>query len=337
MSDAAAMPIDLSRTGGPSSDLGARQAWTIPFQEGSIAVRPTTLGIAAERLGEPAAIRATIAGEMVDLLVPAATLALIAERLEPLAQWERLAPEARAAVMECLTGEAIDTLETRSGRQIHLAEIGEPRVSAADANFAFLIDWDGLSFAVCGLFPEALRLELYRSAGRLPRRSYASLKATIAIRRGYAVLPLRDIRKLSPGDAIVIDAAGGETFLAVAGERYLAACRRSEAGITLAEPLLSRPRGPTRHYMTNETIDQQLQGAPEPSSIADMPIKLVFDAGRFELPLGELEAIGEGHVFPLERAMSDAVEIVAQGRIIGRGEIITVDGLAAVRITALHD
>jgi type III secretion protein Q len=334
MSDAAAATVGSSRR--PSLGLGARQAWQTPFQKGSIAVRPAP-GLTAERLGEAAAIRATIAGEMIELLVPAATLSLIADRLEPLAQWDRLTPEARAAVLECLVSEPIETVETRSGRQIHLVEIGEPRMSGADANFAFVIDWNGLSLPVCGRFPEALRLELYGWAGRLPRRRYSSLKATIAIRRGYAVLPLQDIRNLSTGDAIVIDAAAGETVLAVTGERYLAACRRCEVGVTLAEPLLSRPRGPTRHFMTNETIDQELEGMPEPSSIADMPIKLVFDAGRFELPLGELEAIGEGHVFPLERAMSEAVEIVAQGRIIGRGEIVTVDGLTAVRVTALHD
>ncbi|HXV31094.1 MAG TPA: FliM/FliN family flagellar motor switch protein [Sinorhizobium sp.] len=337
MSGAAVMPDSSSRTERPRSDLWARRAWQIPFQDGSIAVRPAAPDLAAERLGEAAAIRATVGGETIELLVPAASLSLIAERLEPLAQWDRLTPEARAGVLECLIGEAVEAVEMRSGRKIQFGEIGEPQMPGTDANFAFEVAWGGFSLPVCGRFPEALRLELYRWAGRLPRRNYASLKATIAIRRGYAVLPLRDIRNLSMGDAIVIDAAAGETVLAVTGERHVAACTRSAAGVTLTEPLLSRPRGPTRHFMTNETIDLELEGAPQPSSISDMPIKLVFDAGRFELPLAELEAIGEGHVFPLERAMSEAVEIVAQGRIIGRGEIVAVDGLAAVRITALHD
>ncbi|ASY65734.1 putative translocation protein involved in type-III secretion process (plasmid) [Sinorhizobium sojae CCBAU 05684] len=337
MTDVAAAPKNMSGARGPNSEPGARQPWRLPFQKGAITIRPAATDIAADRLGEAVAIRAAVAGDNVELLVPAAALSLIVGRLEPLAQWECLSPEARAAVLECLIGDAIETVETGSGRQIHLTEIGEPRLSRGDANFGFVVEWDGLSLPVCGRFPEALRLELYRWAGRLPRRSYSGLQATIAIRRGYAVLPLQGIRKLSTGDAIVFDADDGDTFFAVTGERYLAACTRSETGVVLAEPLLSRPRGPTRHFMTNDTIDQELQGVPQPSPIAEMPIKLVFDAGRLEVPLGELESLGEGHVFPLERAMSEAVEIVAQGRIIGRGEIVAVAGLAAVRITALHD
>ena len=89
--------------------------------------------------------------------------------------------------------------------------------------------------------------------------------------------------------------------------------------------------------MVNEQIDAEFHGDPQPLSIADIPIKLVFEAGRVELPLGRLEALGEGHVFPLDRPFDETVDIVAQGRIIGRGEIVTLDGFAAVRITALTD
>ncbi len=71
-------------------------------------------------------------------------------------------------------------------------------------------------------------------------------------------------------------------------------------------------------------------------TVGDIPIRLVFDAGRIEVPLSELEGLGVGHVFDVGRHPSSNVDIVAQGRIIGRGEVITVEGLTAVRVTALN-
>jgi type III secretion protein Q len=181
-----------------------------------------------------------------------------------------------------------------------------------------------------------MRTGLLRWANRLPRRRLAGLTATVAIRRGYAVLSARELKQLAVGDGILIDLEADEKVMAVTGEHFLATCALSSEGVTLCGPLLTRPNGPKRHFMSNETIDQDLQGPPTIASIGDIPVKLVFDIARIELPLSQLEDIAEGHVFSLDRPQPDAVEIIAQGRIIGRGEIVTLDGLSAVRVTALN-
>ncbi|PDT34764.1 YscQ/HrcQ family type III secretion apparatus protein [Rhizobium sp. M10] len=327
-----AAPRSLSR-----SSLPAREPWKFPFRGGSITIRPLAADIAAGRIGEPVQIRAAVAGRQILLIAPAATVQLLAERLEPLLAWEKLPPAARAAALEQLLADVFETVEDKAGAPISLTEIGAAPEPTFAGNFGFELGWNGITIPLCGRFDGEHLARLAQWASLLPRRTMPDLTAPVCLRRGYAVLSVRELRSLRTGDGIVIDLAAGETIVAVTAERYLAACTRSEKGVVLSSPLLASPNGPMRHFMTNETVDGQLQGEPRPSAIDDIPVKLVFDAGRIELPLRELETIGEGHVFALDRPMSNAVEIIAQGRIIGRGEIISVDGLSAVRVTALHD
>ncbi|ANP90528.1 MULTISPECIES: type III secretion system cytoplasmic ring protein SctQ [Rhizobium] len=314
----------------------ALEAWRIPFGGGMLAIRPLAPDIATDRMENPARLGLTMAGEPVELLAPGATLKLIVDRLEPLAQWDRLSPPACAAVLEYLLSDVLERVETQIGGQIALTDVGPAAPRELPGNFGFELTWQGLSLPLYGHFPEPMLMGLRRWANRLPRRQLAALTAEIAIRRGYAVLSASELKQLSVGDGILIDPMADENAIAVTGEHFLAACTLSNEGATLSGPLLTRPNGPMRHFMSNETIDQDLREAPTIASIGDIPVKLVFDIARIELPLSELESIAEGHVFPLDRPKQDAVEIVAQGRIIGRGEIVTLDGLTAVRVTALH-
>lgn len=67
-----------------------------------------------------------------------------------------------------------------------------------------------------------------------------------------------------------------------------------------------------------------------------IPIRLAFEIGRAEMSLAELGAIDEGHVFPLGRdPLSGPVDILANGRRIGQGELVEVGGTLAVRVLSL--
>ncbi|RUM07852.1 FliM/FliN family flagellar motor switch protein [Rhizobium chutanense] len=314
-----------------------RAAWQIPVGERALSIRSLSPEIAAGRIADPVGVLCRAGERDHKLVASAGALRLLAERLEPLLLWEKLSPHEKAAVVEHQFAKAFEAIENRIGMSLSLLEIGAELEPGFNGNFGFEIGWSGISLPVSGHFDEASLAGLVGWASRLPRRTLDSLPTMVSIRRGYAVLSAGEIRSLRLGDGIVIDAAAGETIFAVTGERYLATCMRSDKGAVLSEPLLSTPTGPMRHFMANDTVDQELQGEPRPSAVDSIPIKLVFDAGRLELPLRTLETIGEGYVFNLDRPLTDAVDIIAQGRVIGRGEIISVDGLSAVRVTVLHD
>ncbi len=67
----------------------------------------------------------------------------------------------------------------------------------------------------------------------------------------------------------------------------------------------------------------------------ELPVHLTFELGRLELSLGELSAIGPGHVFPLPGGADAAVNILANGRRIGRGEVVTIGESLGIRVLAL--
>ncbi len=84
-------------------------------------------------------------------------------------------------------------------------------------------------------------------------------------------------------------------------------------------------------------IDIETGPAAPPADAAfdDLPIKLVFELGRLDMPLGQLQEIGRGHVFQLDRPLGEAVEIHAGGRRIGQGEVVRIDDQIGVRVIRL--
>ncbi len=75
-------------------------------------------------------------------------------------------------------------------------------------------------------------------------------------------------------------------------------------------------------------------GTPLPSLDA-LPIRLVFDLGQRTLPLAEVSELQVGQVLDLGRPLSQAVNIRANGALIGTGELMEIGGRLAVGITSL--
>ncbi|MGL4728388.1 MAG: FliM/FliN family flagellar motor switch protein, partial [Bosea sp. (in: a-proteobacteria)] len=68
------------------------------------------------------------------------------------------------------------------------------------------------------------------------------------------------------------------------------------------------------------------------SSLGDMKVRLVFEVGRAELSVAEIERLGPGHVFELSRASDGHVDVIAGGRVIGSGEIVKIGDDIGVRL-----
>jgi flagellar motor switch protein FliM len=62
---------------------------------------------------------------------------------------------------------------------------------------------------------------------------------------------------------------------------------------------------------------------------------IVIDAGHADLATEELDALRSGDVIPLTRAALSPVEVVANGTTVAYGELIAIEGRAAVRVIAL--
>ena len=80
-------------------------------------------------------------------------------------------------------------------------------------------------------------------------------------------------------------------------------------------------------------------GAPDESdgdgTLDDLEVTLVFEIGRRFVDLAELRSIAPGYVFPMTQDASAPVDILANGRRIGRGEIVRIGETLGVRVTRL--
>lgn len=75
--------------------------------------------------------------------------------------------------------------------------------------------------------------------------------------------------------------------------------------------------------------------AHTPEFLLDVQINVSVEVGRIPLTVREVLSLGPGQVIELQRSASEPVEVHANGRCIGRGEIVVVGEQFGVRITEL--
>ena len=79
-------------------------------------------------------------------------------------------------------------------------------------------------------------------------------------------------------------------------------------------------------------------GGPVPATpefLLGVKLTISVEVGRVQLPVREVMELGPGAVVELQRSASEPVEIFANGRCIGRGEIVVVGEQFGVRVTEL--
>ena len=86
--------------------------------------------------------------------------------------------------------------------------------------------------------------------------------------------------------------------------------------------------------MGNPTEFSGPTGLHDPD-LDDLPVRLVFELGRVELSLGELQRLAPGALVPLGRPLEEPLDIMANGRRLGRGTLVQIGESLGVRIVSL--
>jgi flagellar motor switch protein FliN/FliY len=71
----------------------------------------------------------------------------------------------------------------------------------------------------------------------------------------------------------------------------------------------------------------------ELSKLMDVPVQVTVQVGRTSINLGELVGLGPGSLLELDREAHEPADILVNGKIVARGEIVTIDQNYGVRIT----
>jgi type III secretion protein Q len=161
------------------------------------------------------------------------------------------------------------------------------------------------------------------------------LPVTARFRAGTLRLPLGALAGLQPGDILVPDDFPFERDWITVTIGHRSAPARVEApGLHLADRL--RPTGQTSlEFDMRDDGGSAHPAKADDDVLDDLQVTLVFELGRREIDLATLRTLAPGYVFPLNRDPEAPVDILANGRRIGRGEIVRVGDTLGVRATRL--
>ena len=81
-------------------------------------------------------------------------------------------------------------------------------------------------------------------------------------------------------------------------------------------PVTAEPEVPGRNY----------------KMLADIPLRLSVKVGSTSLRLSELLDLAEGSVVELDRQANELLDILVNGTLIARGEVVTVNGRFGIRV-----
>ncbi|WP_347336762.1 MULTISPECIES: type III secretion system cytoplasmic ring protein SctQ [Bradyrhizobium] len=241
-------------------------------------------------------------------------------------------------VLESALEPLLTGLEIRTQQNVQLIRVGQATRPGPYLEFEITY---GASKGKARLFlfspldgpvPPAFRA-LGEVLGQVPRQRsklFTELPIIVAAEIGSLRATAALLREARAGDALLPD-----VIPFARGQMFLTAGRLSAAADFVSDRLILR--GPFRlqpyplecAYMTTQSESQQ---PPSEADLDDLEITLVFECGRWSIALGALRNIGEGHVFELNRPVDGPVDIVANGRRIGRGDIIRIGDELGVRL-----
>ncbi len=321
----------LSRTTAASLRQVARRRVALPFAwldgEWQVHFRP----LEAER-SDLVNLCIDWGGSDVLARVDADWLAQVGRQVLDVDELRQLPAELQPMVIEAAFEGLAETIESATRKRFGLRD-GPPTSATGTAGrygVGFTLD-DGQVSASGELWFDDAGLGYLASAVRHLQPSdagadWGALPVPVRFCAGWTDLPLSSLRQLKRRDVVLLDESwvGGELDRIVVRLGKLGA----SASINGRQITLLEEPGEIMDELDEQDVDDS-------AGFGDLPVRLHFDLGERQLTLSELMVIGPGHVFDLGRELKRAVIIRANGKVIGEGELVDVDGQIGVSVLSL--
>lgn len=301
----------------------------------TIEVTPDTACKRAQRVfrlnlgGQPAVLR--LADDVLDLCL----------RSLGVQGFEHLGDVQAGMLLELAFLPLLKTLETQLQTDIQVLR----RLEAAEESEGLI----PLRFLLRGLPSGDSIVELmlsHESADRLartldefavPSPAAAQLPVSVRLCCDSIDLTCEELSSLRPGDIVLPDRLAGEPkpMLALIAERFGAYVERGPDGLRLTSGLQDFHADAEGEWSMEQPADAVQEPALDEAALEQLPIRVVFEIGRLELPLAELRRLGPGYLLPLARPTENAVDIVANGGKIGTGSLVKIGDSIGVRVEKL--
>jgi flagellar motor switch protein FliN/FliY len=87
-----------------------------------------------------------------------------------------------------------------------------------------------------------------------------------------------------------------------------------------------------------EELDQgaaAIDGGADLGRLQNVPVELAIEIGRTRMTIGDALALGLGSVVTVGRLAGDPVDLLVNGRVIARGEVVAIEEELGLRITEI--
>jgi flagellar motor switch protein FliN len=70
-------------------------------------------------------------------------------------------------------------------------------------------------------------------------------------------------------------------------------------------------------------------------SLLDISVEISVEIGRTKMPIGQLLSLSKGSIIELNKIAGESVDILVNGKLLGKGEIVVVNERLGVRIVEI--
>jgi flagellar motor switch protein FliN/FliY len=85
--------------------------------------------------------------------------------------------------------------------------------------------------------------------------------------------------------------------------------------------------------MTDMRANEQGKGTENLDLLLDIPLEITIELGRTKMLINDLLKLGQGAVIELSKEAGDTLEILANNRLIAKGDVVVVNKKYGVRLT----
>lgn len=201
---------------------------------------------------------------------------------------------------------------------------------------------------------------------RLPLSECLSLPFEAAVRIGRHVLPMHAFRTLAAGDIVLPDNANFScrgTGLIQLGALHARVRYQTPGALRIVELEVKLDSQELNESADGDAIDdplaadttaegagideampeklpeengeggESIQAKTDSAKLDAMPVTLDFELGKVRMSLGDLRALTVGSIMQLKDGSPASIAILSSGRLLGRGEVVDVNGRIGIRIT----
>lgn len=281
-------------------------------------------------------LRLKLGDHSAELRVPLSLVEKMLATLDKTARLENLPPQHAALLLETVVADELDWLEAKLQVPVELAAIERREPSARTLPFGFALSVGGQRMNCALQVDDGALLarlgSLLDETGSDQTSLPAAFPVPVRLWRDVLSISLGEVRGLRPGDVVLF--AEQAVAVLVIGDRLIA-----PAGMTSSGPqLLAAPvaiAGSKWEWTMGQDTGTSGQ-APDDATLEDLPVALAFEVGRRTMPLGEIGQLTAGAIVQLDTP-GQAVDILANGRRVGQGEMVRIGESLGVRIIRMFD